>query len=121
MKVCVRRSGEASTCVLCGQTRLKDKGQLCSRVTQELELVETVSVPESLAWMRDSFRDLLCTVMTWHTEIESALEKCQVNVKISEERKLKSKVGILKVLQKCILVNTVHVHVGMGSGAKGAF
>ena len=54
---------------------------------QELELVQTVSVPESLGWLRDSFHALLTATAAWHAQIDDALEKCQVNVKISQERK----------------------------------
>ena len=52
---------------------------------QECDLVQVISCDESVAWMRDVFLELLQSQLQWETDIETALEQCQVNVKLSDE------------------------------------
>jgi hypothetical protein len=52
-----------------------------------VNLLKSVSTDESLQWVRDSLLDLLTAELSWETEIEKALERCGVNLKISSDGK----------------------------------
>ena len=42
---------------------------------------------EELVWLKDGILSLLQGEVEWQTEIESALEKCGVNVRLDEKGK----------------------------------
>ena len=71
--------------LLCLQDRLRERGLLSNRLRQEIDLVHTVTLDESVAWMRDLILTLLQVIVTWEGHIESSLEECGVNIKISED------------------------------------
>lgn len=71
----------------CLQARLKQNGLLCSRLKQEIDLVQVVSCNESIVWIKEAFQDLLQQQMEWESSIEKALAECQINVKISDQCK----------------------------------
>lgn len=64
---------------------LKQNGFLCSSVKQEISLLQSATTDESNVWIRDSLVNMLNNAMTWESQIESALEKCGVNVKLSSD------------------------------------
>ncbi|KAI0210169.1 hypothetical protein LSAT2_005102 [Lamellibrachia satsuma] len=67
------------------QSRLKEKGLRSSQLKQELDLLQTVSVCESLDWAKCASLELLQTALAWQADIEAALEQCGVNVKIADD------------------------------------
>lgn len=64
---------------------MEERGLLSSRLRQEIDLAHTVSLDESVVWMRDAFVALVQVVSAWETEIEKSLEACGINVKISDD------------------------------------
>ncbi|KAK2175101.1 hypothetical protein NP493_750g01052 [Ridgeia piscesae] len=66
-------------------TRLREKGVRAGQLKQEVDLLQTVSVCQSLDWAKSGSLELLQTVLTWQTDIEAALEQCGVNVKIADD------------------------------------
>ena len=72
-------------CAVWLQNRLKEKGLRSSQLKQELDLLQTVSVCESLDWAKCASLELLQTALAWQVDIEAALEQCGVNVKIADD------------------------------------
>ena len=70
----------------------KIKGLLASRLKQEIDLVQAVSVGERVDHSKEVALQLLQTMLEWEAQIEAALEECGVNMKLSEE-------GIVLLLQ----------------------
>ncbi|KAK3104566.1 hypothetical protein FSP39_005088 [Pinctada imbricata] len=64
---------------------LKTGGFLAGTVKQEVALLQAVSGDESVIWMRDCLINLLNSAMTWEQNIESSLEACGVNIKLSND------------------------------------
>ncbi|ESP04573.1 hypothetical protein LOTGIDRAFT_237318 [Lottia gigantea] len=65
--------------------RLKEKGMKCETVNQEIDILNSVATDDSFTWMRDVVADILKTVSSWEQSIETSLETCGVNVKLSNE------------------------------------
>ena len=68
------------------QARMKNNGLLTTALKQELSLLQSVSLsgaPENLQTIKQSLIDSLQTQISWQQDIEDALEKCGVNIKVS--------------------------------------
>jgi len=52
---------------------------------EEISLLQSVSVNDTLAWVKDVAVGLLQGELTWETNIEAALEKCGVNLKLTND------------------------------------
>ena len=64
---------------------LMENGFLCSSVKQEISLLQSAIVDDSNTWVRDSLVSILSSALSWEQQIESSLEKCGVNVKLSND------------------------------------
>ena len=51
----------------------------------EISLLQSVTVDESLAWIKDFAVGLLQAELSWETDIENALEQCGVNTKLTND------------------------------------
>ena len=78
---------------------MRNNGLLTTALKQELSLLQSVSLsgaPENLQTIKQSLKDSLQTQISWQQDIEDALEKCGVNIKVSTEgRYLNFDQGIL--------------------------
>ncbi len=50
-------------------------------------MFNVISMDEELVWLKDGILSLLQGEIEWQTEIESALEKCGVNVRLDDKGK----------------------------------
>ncbi|XP_041377668.1 forkhead-associated domain-containing protein 1-like isoform X3 [Gigantopelta aegis] len=66
-------------------TRLAENGHLTESLNQETSFLQSVMADESLLWIRDMVIDLVKGENQWEEMIEGALEKCGVNVKLSND------------------------------------
>ncbi|XP_021372851.1 forkhead-associated domain-containing protein 1-like isoform X2 [Mizuhopecten yessoensis] len=66
-------------------THLKTNGFNVTSLKQELDLLNSVVTSDTLVWARDMLVDLLTSALSWEQTIESSLEKCGVNVKLSND------------------------------------
>ena len=67
---------------------MRNNGLLTTALKQELSLLQSVSLsgaPENLQTIKQSLIDSLQTQISWQQDIEDALEKCGVNIKVSTE------------------------------------
>ncbi|KAJ8320668.1 hypothetical protein KUTeg_002255 [Tegillarca granosa] len=64
---------------------LQEKGFLVSDLKQELGMLQSVITDESGAWLKDCLLNILTCILSWEQEIENALEKCGVNIKLSND------------------------------------
>lgn len=62
-------------------------GCLTSGLKKEIDLVKTISMDETLAWLRDGVVDILLAQLAWETEIENSLEQAGINIRISDRCK----------------------------------
>jgi len=83
---------------------LKENGFLCSSVKQEISLLQSAIVDDSNTWVRDSLVSILSSALSWEQQIENSLEKCGVNVKLSNDGK--SFNILLTVHENYILLST---------------
>lgn len=67
------------------QAHLQEKGFLVSDLKQELGMLQSVITEESGAWLKDCLVNILTCILSWEQEIENALEKCGVNIKLSND------------------------------------
>lgn len=67
------------------QERLKGKGPLSTLLKQEFEFLDTVSLDDDVIWMRSALADMLQVWQVREVAVEEALEKCQINVQISDD------------------------------------
>ena len=70
------------------QARMRNNGLLTTALKQELSLLQSISLsgaPENLQTIKQSLIDSLQTQISWQQDIEDALEKCGVNIKVSTE------------------------------------
>lgn len=86
--------------VLPVQTHLKSNGYHVTSLKQELDLLKSVVTTDSLTWVRDAVVDLLTSMWSWEQGIETSLEKCGVNVKLSNDGKsrIMSEASIIKFI-----------------------
>lgn len=69
------------------QAHLSQKGRLSSSLKDEISLLQSVSASENVAWIKDLTIDILQGELEWETETENAIEKCGINVKLTNDRK----------------------------------
>ncbi len=67
------------------QERIRDKGRLAEKLKHEVDLISTATLSEDFSWVKDSFVQLLQGETEWENEIESALDQCGVNVRLSDQ------------------------------------
>ena len=67
------------------QSRLREKGVTVGQLKQELDLLQTLSICESLDWAKNSSLQLLEATMEWQTDLENTLEECGINMKIADD------------------------------------
>ena len=66
---------------------MKQNGRLSGSLKDEISVLESVTVDESISWIKDAVVGLLQAELSWETEIETALEKCGVNTKLTNDGK----------------------------------
>ena len=65
---------------------MKEKGLFSSRLKQELDLIQVVTLDDdTFTWIKDQFTEILQGQNDWESRIEAALEECGVNVKLSDD------------------------------------
>ena len=69
------------------QAHLRQNGRLSGSLKEEINLLQSLTPEESIAWIKEVFVGLLQGELSWETDIENALEKCGVNVKLSNDGK----------------------------------
>ncbi|XP_052820992.1 forkhead-associated domain-containing protein 1-like isoform X2 [Mya arenaria] len=67
------------------KAHLKQNGRLSSSLKEEIGLLQSVSVDDHLAWVKEVTVGLLQGELSWETDIENALEKCGVNLKLTND------------------------------------
>ncbi|KAL4221029.1 Forkhead-associated (FHA) phosphopeptide binding domain 1 [Mactra antiquata] len=67
------------------KVHLKQNGRLSGALKEEINLVQSVTVNDTVSWIKDVFIGLLQGELTWETEIENSLEQCGVNVKLTND------------------------------------
>ncbi|XP_060586593.1 forkhead-associated domain-containing protein 1-like isoform X3 [Ruditapes philippinarum] len=67
------------------KVHLKQKGRLSGALKEEIGLIQSVSVNDTVAWIKEVAVGLLEGELSWETDIENALEKCGVNVKLTND------------------------------------
>ena len=67
------------------QAHLKENGFSCSSLKQEISLLQSAMTDESNVWMRDCLVNILTSANSWEQQIDEALEKCGINVKLSSD------------------------------------
>ncbi len=76
--------GSAEKAFASFQQRLQENGRTVSKLKHEAEQIGAICLEEDLSWLRHSFLSILQGEIDWETEIEGALEKCGVNLRLSE-------------------------------------
>lgn len=51
----------------------------------EINLIQSVTVNDTVSWIKDVAVGILQGELSWETDIESALEQCGVNVKLTND------------------------------------
>lgn len=67
------------------KVHLKEKGRRSETLKEEIGLLQSVVVGDSLVWIKDLFLEILQGELSWQTDIDNALEKCGVNVKLTTD------------------------------------
>ena len=67
------------------QAHLKQNGRLSGSLKDEISLIQSATVDETLSWIKDFALGLLQAELSWETDIENALEKCGVNTKLTND------------------------------------
>ncbi|XP_052213963.1 forkhead-associated domain-containing protein 1-like isoform X2 [Dreissena polymorpha] len=67
------------------KAHLRQNGRLSGPLKDEISLLQSVTCDDSLAWIKEVFIGLLQGELAWETDIENALEKCGVNVKLTAD------------------------------------
>ncbi len=66
---------------------MAEKGRRTNTLKQEVDLLQSLVLDESVSWMRDGVLKMFQEEMEWTAVIESALSECGINVFISEGSK----------------------------------
>ncbi|KAK3583390.1 hypothetical protein CHS0354_040353 [Potamilus streckersoni] len=64
---------------------LRDNGRLSNSLKEEISLLQPAVTDESVAWVKDIIIKLLEGEMAWELDLEAAIEKCGVNVKLTND------------------------------------
>ncbi|XP_067659401.1 forkhead-associated domain-containing protein 1-like [Haliotis asinina] len=65
--------------------RLRTDGRLSVMLQQELTVIQSLSTEDALTWVRDLLVSIVKDEQAWETDVEEALEKCGVNVKLTND------------------------------------
>ncbi|XP_046562957.1 forkhead-associated domain-containing protein 1-like [Haliotis rubra] len=65
--------------------RLRTDGRLSVMLQQELTVIQSLSTENALTWVRDLLVSIVKDEQAWETDVEEALEKCGVNVKLTND------------------------------------
>ncbi|XP_033104627.1 forkhead-associated domain-containing protein 1-like isoform X2 [Anneissia japonica] len=76
------------------EKRLQDGGRTCSHLRDEVKLLQSVTVDESLQGVRDTIAMIMQDELSWQQEYESALEKCGWDVKSADQNMSKFILGL---------------------------
>lgn len=74
-----------SLSVLFVQQRLGQSGRTCSHLREEIRLLQSVTVDESVQGVKDTVAMILQNELAWQQEYEKALEKCGFEIKGAEQ------------------------------------
>lgn len=58
---------------------------MVSSIKQQIELMQSVSTLEELVWVKDELVTLLSSALSWEQNIETSLDNCGINVKLSND------------------------------------
>ena len=64
---------------------MREKGRLSSVMKVEMEILQAVPLAESVADLRNEFIELLRGQQAWEEDIETALERCGMNIKLEQD------------------------------------
>ena len=63
------------------QKRLEEGGRTCSHIRNEIKLLQSVTVDESLQHVKDTVAMMLQNELSWQQSFETTLEKCGFDIK----------------------------------------